>query len=140
MKHTVGLLFEVGHNKLDNIPFKVSISNLATTLTSWAKDLNLNVPRGTNWDRVNHLATYQGLGIGSVENDVNFVGLDKQCKFCNIPDHTADNCQLFNNLLMASRCIKQLLNYSHSLNPNYVCTHTHRHIRIPREPHSSEGC
>jgi hypothetical protein len=44
MKHKVGLLFEVGHNKVNEIRFKLSMINLATTLTSWAKDLNLDAP------------------------------------------------------------------------------------------------
>jgi hypothetical protein len=37
MKHNDGLLFEVGHNKVDYIPFNLAMSNLATTLTSWVK-------------------------------------------------------------------------------------------------------
>jgi hypothetical protein len=72
----------VGHNKVDNIPFKLAMSNLATTLTFWVKDLNLDVPRGPKGDRVNHLATDQGRGIGGEDNDINYVGSDKQYKFC----------------------------------------------------------
>jgi hypothetical protein len=75
MKHKAGLLFEVVHNKVNGTPFKLAMSNLATTLTSWAKDLNLDVPRGTKGDRVNHLALLQGMDHGSEDNDVNFVGL-----------------------------------------------------------------
>jgi hypothetical protein len=44
MKHKAGLLFEVVQNKMNDIPFKLAMSNLAMTLTSWAKDLNINVP------------------------------------------------------------------------------------------------
>jgi hypothetical protein len=107
MKHKVGILFQVGHNKVDNIPFKLAMSNFATPLTSWAKELNLDVPRGTKGGRVNHLATDQGLGIGGEDNDVNHVWSDKQCDFCNIPGHTSDDCQLFINFLMAYRFTKQ---------------------------------
>jgi hypothetical protein len=107
MKHKAGLLFEVGHNKVKYIPFKLAMSNLATTLTSWAKDLNLDVPHGTKGGRVNHLALLQGMDHGSEDNDVNFVGSDRQCKFCNIPGHTTYDCQLFFNFLVASRFAKQ---------------------------------
>jgi hypothetical protein len=107
MKHKAGLLFEVGHNKVNDIPFKLAMSNLATTLTSWAKDLNLDVPGGTKGGRVNHLALLQGMDHGSEDNDVNYVGSYRQCNFCNISGHTADDCQLFINLLMASFFAKQ---------------------------------
>jgi hypothetical protein len=76
MKHKAGLLFEVGHNKVNDIPFKLAMRKLATTLASWAKDLNLYVPRGTKGDRNNHLALNQGMDHGPEENDVNFVGSD----------------------------------------------------------------
>jgi hypothetical protein len=33
-----------------------------------------------------------------------------------------------------------MLNYSHSCNPTRVCTHTHRHIQVPREPLTSRVC
>jgi hypothetical protein len=76
------------------------------TLTSWGKDLNINVPRGTKGDRVNHIAMDQELCIGGDDNDINYGRSDKQCKFCNIPVHTSDDCQLFINFLMASRFAK----------------------------------
>jgi hypothetical protein len=44
MKHKAGLMFEVRHNKVNCIPFKLAMRNIATTLTSWAKDLNLDAP------------------------------------------------------------------------------------------------
>jgi predicted nucleic acid-binding protein len=47
MKHNAGLLFESSHDHTDNILFKFAMSNLATTLTSWAKDMNLEPPP---WD------------------------------------------------------------------------------------------
>jgi hypothetical protein len=107
MKHKARLLFEVGHNKVYNIPFKLAMNNLATTLKSWVKDPNLDVPRKTKGDRVNHLASDQGFGIGREDNNVKFVGSKKQYKFCNISGHTTDDCQLFINFLMASRFSKQ---------------------------------
>jgi hypothetical protein len=44
---------------------------------------------------------------GSEDNYVNFVGSDRQCKFCNIHGHTTDDCQLFINFLMVSRFANQ---------------------------------
>jgi hypothetical protein len=79
MNHKAGLLFKVGHNKVDDIPFKLDMINLATMLTSWAKDLNLDVP--PKGDGANHLEMDQGLGIGGEDNDVSYSGSDKQCKF-----------------------------------------------------------
>jgi hypothetical protein len=131
MKHTAGLLFEVGHNKVDSITFKLVMSNLATAHTSWAKDLNLDAPRGTKGDRVNRLATDQGLGSESAENDANFVGSDKPCKFYNIPGHTAGDYQLFINFLMASRFAKQ--------NPHLVGFTLEKHITSMRICPSGRG-
>jgi hypothetical protein len=37
MKHMAGLEFKVGRDKVDNIPFKLAMSNIATTLTLWVK-------------------------------------------------------------------------------------------------------
>jgi hypothetical protein len=37
MKHNAGLELEVDQDKVDNVPFKLEMSNLATNLTSWAK-------------------------------------------------------------------------------------------------------
>jgi hypothetical protein len=119
MKHKDGLLFETGHDKVDAIPFKLAMSNLATTLTSWAKELNLDIPRGSKGDRVNHLGSHQDMGTADTGGDVNFVGSDRQCKFCNIPGHTTDDCQLFINFLMASRFAKQ--------NPDLVATTLKKH-------------
>jgi hypothetical protein len=34
MKHNAGLEFEVGHDKVNNAPFKLAMSNISTTLTS----------------------------------------------------------------------------------------------------------
>jgi hypothetical protein len=74
MKHKAGLLFEVGHNKVNDTPFKLTMSNIATTPTSWAKDLNCDVSRGTKGDRVNHLALNRDMDNGTEDNDINFVG------------------------------------------------------------------
>jgi hypothetical protein len=41
MKHNAGLLFESGHDHTDNIPFRLAMSNLSKTLTSWANDTSL---------------------------------------------------------------------------------------------------
>jgi hypothetical protein len=124
MKHKAGLLFEVGHNKVNDIPFKLTMSNLATTLTSWAKYSNLDDPRCTKGDRVNHLALNQGIDHGTKDNDVHFFGSDRQCKFCNIPGYTADYCQLFINFLMASRFAKQ--------HPDLVGATLKKHITFMR--------
>jgi hypothetical protein len=81
MKHKAGLLFETGHDKVDAIPLKLAMSNLATTLTSWAKEYNLDITRGSKGDRVNHLGSHQDMGTEDTDGDVNFVGSDRQCKF-----------------------------------------------------------
>jgi hypothetical protein len=69
MKHNAGLEFETGHNKVNIVPFKLEMSNLTTTLTSWAKDLHMDVSRGTI-------------------TGIHYVGSDKKCWFCDIPVHT----------------------------------------------------
>jgi hypothetical protein len=110
MKHNAGLEFEVGHDKVNNVPFKLEMSNLATTLTSWAKELHLEVPRGTKGDRIAHLEATHATQYKVDYQDavgVHFVGSDKKCRFCDIPGHTEDDCQLFTNFLVASRFAKQ---------------------------------
>jgi hypothetical protein len=80
MKHNAGLLFESGHDHTDNTPFKLAMRNLATTLTSWAKDMNLDIPRGTKGDIINHLHTYPGPPSDVLDTGVHYVGSDKQYK------------------------------------------------------------
>jgi hypothetical protein len=80
MKHNAGLGFEVGHDKVNNVPFKLEMSNLATTLTSWAKELHLEVPRGTKGDRIAHLEATHATQYKVDYQDavgVHFVGSDK---------------------------------------------------------------
>jgi hypothetical protein len=80
------------------------MSNIATTLTSWAKELHLEDPRGTKGGRVAHLSSKSE----EVKSDaVCAMGFDKTCRFCNINGHAVDDCQLFINFLMASRFAKQ---------------------------------
>jgi hypothetical protein len=124
MKHNVGLLFESGNDHTDNIPFKIAMSNLSTTLTSWAKDMNLEIHRGTKGDRINHLHIDPVLPPDVLDTGVHYVGSDKQCKFCAIPGHTADDCQLFINFLVASRFAKQ--------NPDLVSATLKKHSTFMR--------
>jgi hypothetical protein len=124
IKHNAGLLFESVHDHTDNIPFKLDMSNLATTLTSWARDMNLEIPRGTKGDRIHHLHTYPALPPDVLDTGVHYVGSDKQCKCCAIPGHTADDFQLFINFLVASRFAKQ--------NPDLVSAALKKHSTFLR--------
>jgi hypothetical protein len=56
MKHMAGLEFEVRHDKLDNIPFKLDMSNIAIALTSWAKEFHREAPRGSKVDKITHIS------------------------------------------------------------------------------------
>jgi hypothetical protein len=83
MKHNAGLEFEAGHNKVNLLPFKLEISNIATTLTLWAKDLHLDVSRGVKGDRIVYLATTTQHSSNSHDSRANTgihdVGSDKKC-------------------------------------------------------------
>jgi hypothetical protein len=57
MKHLAGLGFKVGHNNMDNIPFKLAMSNIATMITSWARELHLEAPRGSKGEMITHLSS-----------------------------------------------------------------------------------
>jgi hypothetical protein len=127
IKHTAGLEFEARHNKLNIVPFKLEMSNLATTLISWAKDLHLDVSRGAKGDRIAHLAAPQYSGDPQDSHaitGIHYVGSDKKCRFCDIRGHTEDDCQLFINFIVSSRFAKQ--------NPDLVTNTLQKHKTFMR--------
>jgi hypothetical protein len=117
MKHMAGIEFENGHNNLDNTPSKLDMSNIATELTSWAKCIRLEAPRGSKGDKITHLSSESNF---LASDGLYAMVSDKTCCFCSIGGHSEDNCQLFINFLMASRFSNSILIWWQALSRNKV--------------------
>ena len=85
------------HNKINSIPFCLEQPNLSTTLSAWAVELKLDVPKAC--DDVHHVA--------HLTDDVHAVDSQEKCEFCGDPRHAKVNCFKFINACISAQLMQR---------------------------------
>jgi hypothetical protein len=96
--------FGQGHDYEDTIPFKLQMSQLGTTLSSWATAMCLGEKRTP---RVLHISQYQYDDDIRLETPVIYVlSSDLNCKLCGRSRHADASCHKFMNHVIGDALVK----------------------------------